>query len=254
MQAKTNSTGVHASASTYQPQYKVIAEKIIELITTLGLKPNDRLSTEQELATQMGVSRGVVREAIKSLMTMGIVGARRGFGLYVTAQPESGIQLVIEQTMIVEPENIVALFAFRSEQEMITARLATQSLAVSELRELERILIQNKENAAAGLWEPFLESDRAFHVAVAQATHNPFFLETIKNVLKLQSWALKLVIGRSPGSMLASAEEHEAIFLAIKNGDPEEAARAAKAHVESVVEAYRQEAKRLILGDEASNA
>ena len=71
MQAITNATGNHLPASTYQPRYKLVAERIIDLITTSGLKPNDRLPTEQALATQMGVSRGVVREAIKSLKKTG---------------------------------------------------------------------------------------------------------------------------------------------------------------------------------------
>lgn len=253
MQAITNTASNLLQASTYQPRYKLVAERIIELITTSDLKPNDRLPTEQALATQMGVSRGVVREAIKSLMAIGLVGARKGFGLYVMALPEKGVRLVVEQTMIVDPYTIVALFAFRCEQEMLTARLATQRLTVSELRELEQIIIQNRQSADAGQWEPFLESDIAFHLTIAQATHNPFFLDTIRNVMHLQGWATRLVTGRSPGSMLTAAEQHEAIFLAIKNGQPEEAAQAAKTHIESVLEAYRLEAKRLLVGDDVLN-
>jgi GntR family transcriptional repressor for pyruvate dehydrogenase complex len=249
--SSTSNTGnVHLPASTYQPQYKLVAEKIIELITTSGLKLNDRLPTEQALATQMGVSRGVVREAIKSLMAMGIVGARKGFGLYVTVQPENGVQLVVEQTMTVDPDTIVALFTFRCEQEMLTTRIATQYITVTEFRELERIVIQNRQEADAGQIEPFLNSDAAFHLSIARATRNPFFLDTIKNVIKLQRWATRLVNGRSPGSMLTSAEQHEAIFQAIKNGDSDAAAQAARVHIEAVLEAYRQEAKRLLFGDE----
>lgn len=235
-------------AGTYQPRYKLIAEKIIELIVTTGLRPGERLPTEQALATQMGVSRGVVREAIKSLMAVGVVGARRGAGLYVTTLPEKGLQPGDGPAIVVDPDTIGALFAFRGEQEMLTARLAAEHLTVAELRELEHIVARNREYADTNQREPFLTSDVAFHLAIAQATHNPFFLATIKNILQLQSWALRLALGRAPGSLLVSAEQHEAIFRALKHGESAEAAQAAKIHVETVLAAYRQEATRLLLG------
>src|SRR5690242_15518255 len=69
--------------SIYRPGYETIATKISELIGASGLRPGDRLPTEQALSEQLGVSRTMVREAVKLLSAAGVVRARRGSGLFV---------------------------------------------------------------------------------------------------------------------------------------------------------------------------
>jgi GntR family transcriptional repressor for pyruvate dehydrogenase complex len=234
----------------YRPQYEIVSQKIVEFINEAGLKPGDRLPTEQGLGEQFGVSRNIVREAIKFLTATGLVAARKGVGVYVAGKPRLIASPTINLSMHVDPEHIQALFDFRCMQEMLTARLATEQLTLVELRELEKIVATNHRYAKAGEWEPFLESDDDFHRTIAQATHNPFFVETVSSVLQLQRWAIRVVTGGAPGSMIIAAEQHEAIFDAIKNGQPEAAAQAVKAHVETVVANYRQEARRRLLTNE----
>jgi GntR family transcriptional repressor for pyruvate dehydrogenase complex len=67
----------------YRPGYEVAAEQVLELISQLGLRPGDRMPTEQDLARQLGASRTVVREAVKILSALGRVRAERGRGLFV---------------------------------------------------------------------------------------------------------------------------------------------------------------------------
>ena len=67
----------------YRPGYEVAAEQVLELIARLGLRPGDRMPTEQDLAGQLGTSRTVVREAIKILSALGRVRAQKGRGLGV---------------------------------------------------------------------------------------------------------------------------------------------------------------------------
>jgi GntR family transcriptional repressor for pyruvate dehydrogenase complex len=62
----------------------------------------------------------------------------------------------------------------------------------------------------------------------------------------LQRWAIKIVTGGAPGSLLKSAQEHQVIFDAIKYGQPEEAARAMHAHVQTVKVEYQAEVRRLL--------
>src|SRR5579859_681438 len=70
----------------YRPQYKRIAELIVEFITEQRLRPGDRLPTEQEFADRFGVSRTIVRDAIKMLTPFGLVRPRRGSGIFVGEQ------------------------------------------------------------------------------------------------------------------------------------------------------------------------
>jgi GntR family transcriptional repressor for pyruvate dehydrogenase complex len=237
----------------YRPQYEVVSERIVEYIQQAGMKPGDRLPTEQGLGEQFGVSRNIVREAIKYLTATGLVAARKGVGVYVAGMPRLIASPAINLSMQVDPEHIQALFDFRCMQEMLTARIATGQITLVELRELERIVATNYRYAKAGEWEPFLASDDDFHRTIAQATRNPFFVETVSSIMKLQRWAVKVVTGGAPGSMVIAAQQHEAIFDAIKDGQSEAAAQAVKIHVETVLSSYRQEARRRLLNDGLSN-
>ncbi len=237
----------------YRPQYEIVSEKIVEYINQAGLKRGDRLPTEQGLGEQLGVSRNIVREAIKYLTATGLVAARKGVGVYVAGMPRLIASPAINLSMQVDPEHIQALFDFRCMQEMLTTKLATEQITLVELRELEKIVALNRHAAETGEWEPFLSSDDDFHRTIAQAAHNPFLVETVSSVLHLQRWAIKIMTGGAPGSMIASVEQHEAIYNAIKDGQPEVAAQAVKTHIETVLANYRQEARRRLLTTETSN-
>ncbi|GAB2812304.1 hypothetical protein GCM10027200_10350 [Lentzea nigeriaca] len=62
---------------------ELVAERILQHIAELELRPGDRMPTENELAGRMGTSRTVVREAVKILSALGRVRAHKGRGLYV---------------------------------------------------------------------------------------------------------------------------------------------------------------------------
>jgi GntR family transcriptional regulator, transcriptional repressor for pyruvate dehydrogenase complex len=234
----------------YQPGYEAIAEKIVELIATSSLKAGDRLPTEQHLAQQLGVSRTMVREAVKILTASGHVRTRRGSGIYVTDRRLSSSGAIMNLFMPVDPQHILALFEFRCMQEILTTQLATERITMAELRTLERAVVLNRQGAETGNWELFIDNDNAFHQGIAEATHNPFLVDTIATVLRLQRRAVKIMTGGAPGSQLNSARQHETIFNAMKEGNASAAAEAMKLHVETVIADYQQEVRRRLLLDE----
>ena len=232
----------------YRPQYERIAELIVEYIGKHQLRAGDRLPTEQEFAEQFGVSRTIVRDAIKMLTPSGLVRPRRGSGIFVGEETSVSSTTPLNLATLVPPERIGELFDFRCVQEMQTARLAAQHISVAELRALEQSLATNRDAAAIEDWDTFLRSDDEFHRGIAQAAHNVFFLETVASIMRFQRWAIKILTGGAPGSMQASVEQHVALFQAIRDSNPERAAEAARIHVESVFAAYQQEARRRLLG------
>lgn len=242
-------TGGPGLETAYRPQYQQVAEHIIDFIVASRLKPGERLPTEQALGERFGVSRSVVREAVKYLTATGLVGVRKGFGVYVAGQTPGTLHL----SLAVEPDQVQALFEFRGQQEMLTTRLAATHITLAELREMERLVAANWQAAEGEQLDTFILSDNQFHQAIAQATHNPFFIETIKNVISLQRWAVKLAVGGYPGSLRESAQQHMAIFEALRNGQQDEAAHAMQQHIDSVYQAYRQEVKRRLLDDQPTH-
>ncbi len=168
----------------------------------------------------------------------------------MTDRPHTGPQTAIQLTMPIDPFHMIALFDYRAAIETITARLAAQHITVGELHELERHLAVNRQGAEAGQWEIFLESDGAFHRAIAVATHNPFFAETVDSILQLQRWAIRLVMGSFPGSMVIAVEEHEAVFAGLESGDPDTAAQAMKGHIETASLNYQREVQQRLVSQE----
>ena len=61
----------------------VVADRLKAWIISNNLKPGDRLPTEQKLSEELGVARHTLREGIKRLSQLGIIGSRTGSGMYV---------------------------------------------------------------------------------------------------------------------------------------------------------------------------
>lgn len=240
--------------SAYRPGYEAIADKIIEYITSSGLQPGDRLPTEQGLGKLLGVSRAMVREAIKLLTARGYVWTRRGSGVYVANGEQSRATAIIDLSMPVDHEHMLALFEFRCMQEMLTARLAAERITLAELRILEEAAAQNKRGAELEQCDLFIESDIVFHQGIAQAAHNFFLTETVATTFRLQRRAIKMITGGAPGSMLASANQHAVILAAIQSGQPDAAAQAMQTHIETVTAEYQNELRRLLLEHVGSEA
>ena len=237
---------------TYRPQYERLAELIQSYIAEHQLRPGDRLPTEQEFAQQFGVSRTIVRDAVKVLTPLGLLRTRRGSGIYV-GQAATMPQLpILTSTPPVPPENMRELFEFRRFQEMQTASLATQRITLAELKSLEQWLATNRDAAISEDRDTFLSSDDAFHRGIALAAHNMFYVQSVTTILQLQRWAVQILTGGAPGSSLAAVEQHATIFQAICDGDPDRAAEAARVHVDTVFEAYEREVRRRVL--EGSNS
>ena len=135
---------------------------------------------------------------------------------------------------------------------MQTARLAAQQITVAELRTVEHFLSMNRDAAKSEDRETFLRSDDEFHRSIAIASHNVFFVEAVTSILQLQRWAVKIFTGGAPGSSLVAVEQHTRLFEAIRDGKPDQAAEAARVHVETVFNNYQLEVRRRLMGDEES--
>ncbi|MBD3148314.1 FadR family transcriptional regulator [Microbispora camponoti] len=218
------------------------AEQVLELIARLGLRPGDRMPTENDLARQLGTSRTVVREAVKILSALGRVRAQKGRGLYV-ADDEGmlGAGRLASFFLPTDLDHIYMLFEFRRAQETETSRLAARRAAPAELRAIEEAAGVCRGGFEAGREDVFNEGDDAFHAAIATASHNMFLQIAVREARRLQAQSAIIGLRGSVGGHAAKAvEEHDAIYQAIRAGDPEAAAQAAAAHIDNTLDDYRR--------------
>ena len=237
-------------ASSYRPGYEVAAERILQLIAESGLRPGDRMPTENELAARLGTSRTVVREAVKILSALGRVRAQKGRGLYVA--DDDGMLGPSRWEGFFLPtdlDHVYMLFEFRRVQEMAASRLAATRATPAELRAIETAAETCRQGHLTGESALFDRGDDDFHLGIAAAAHNQFLVVAVREARRLQHQSSTIGLHGTVGGHAAEAiEEHAAIYRAIRDGDPDAAAQATAVHLDNTLEDYRREIQRRIFG------
>ncbi len=209
-----------------------IYDRIFGLIVSGEFPENAKLPTEIELAGRFAVSRTVVREALARLRDDGVVVSRQGAGTFVQRQPDKAILGFRPMASI---SDILRCFEFRVGLEGEAAFVAAtrQDAARTEdiaraLEALETIVKQGSVGAIA---------DYDFHLAVANATCNPFFVSVMESLRSNIDFGMNLARNlslRKPVSRVRQVqEEHTRVYDAISKGKPEEARQAMRQHIEN---------------------
>jgi GntR family transcriptional regulator, transcriptional repressor for pyruvate dehydrogenase complex len=229
----------------YRPGYEVTAERILQFIAESGLQPGDRLPTELELARELSVSRSVTREAIKILSAIGRVRTHKGRGLYVADEPGLLSTAWATHFLPANLDHVFMLFEFRRTLEAELSRLAAARATPAQLRALEDAVDRCRRAAEQDDVAGFHHGDDGFHLAVAAASQNPFLTAALETARRLQNQSSILGRAGSAGDRVHKAvAEHAAIYQAIRDGHPDDAAAAAVLHVDNSLEDYNKEIRR----------
>ena len=211
-----------------------------------------KLPTEAVLAQQFQVSRTVVREAISRLKSLGMVDSRQGSGVYVRAAGAEPLRF--EAAHLASRDAVVQMAELRRPLESEVAALAAERRTPQDLARIRAAIGALDEAVAAG--QGGAEQDLAFHLAVAEAAHNPFLIGTLQYLHGLLQGAIRVTRAneaRRDDFAREVAREHERIAQAIEAGDPVAAREAAKAHMDNAIRRigqadpafWRQEGARL---------
>jgi len=223
-------SGTHVSPSR-QPEarmYRVVAERIQELIRQQGIAAGARLPPERELAASLQVSRASLREALIALELGGVIEVRGGSGVYVNqdpgtpaAVPEAGPGPfeVLSARSVIETE-IAAMAAKNASGAALDAILAA-------MLEMERSHEDRSSNEQA---------DRDFHLAIARASGNAALVGVIDYLWRQRSnlWHRLKEHYRTEELRKATLLDHRAIFDAITARDPAGARKAMRTHLQRV--------------------
>lgn len=202
-----------------------------------------QLPTEPQLEARFGVSRTVVREAIAELRAAGLVAPIQGKGMFVTEPPATAAVALTP----VEIQNIpqtLEMLEFRIAVEAEAAAIAAYRR--SALQE-EAIRGANQEMARRiELGQPTVEADFAFHMAVAAATNNRHFVDSLarfgpRAIPRGQFPTLPNANDRQ--YLLGVLEEHDRILEAIADQDAKAARIAMREHLTGSQKRYRQLAR-----------
>ena len=221
---------------TTQNASELVVDQVRTAVDLALLVPGDRLPPERELAALLDVSRPTLREALRVLAMSGYVGIRRGAagGTYVLERRRSGQPEHVREALLARRRELTALLEWRRLVEAEAAALAAARVSDDQLRALRARLVESGSRRAHGP-EHWRAADSRFHMAIADASGNPYILDAVHRVRAQLARALDaLVLLQSAGQRAVS--EHEAIMAALQERDPGAARAAAARHGHSTEE------------------
>ena len=212
--------------------YEEVAKQIERLILK-KLQPGDKLPSERDLAEMLRVSRGSIRDAIRSLELLGLVEARQGTGTIVRETSENALTHPFANALKRRKELVGELLDFRKMLEPPLAARAATHASPEEVLEMEDILRRQEEKQRQG--DAAVAEDAEFHYSIALASDNSVVLKVIDTVMDLlrDTRARSLQVEGRPHKSLNG---HRRILAAIKRHDAEAAKAAMRRHLEDVEE------------------
>lgn len=197
------------------------------------LRPGDKLPTESDLVGRHEVSRTTVREAISKLQASGLVETRHGIGTFVIEPPPRGTFRLTPQDLGTA-EDLIQVLELRISLETEAAGLAAQRRTAEQLQAMQSALDAFAEAVRAH--SDAVPNDFQFHMEIARATGNRHFgdLMTYLGTMIIPRTRLNTP-EQAPDGREAYLQrvhgEHESIFNAIRNQEPEAARAAMRTHL-----------------------
>ena len=219
--------GIHMERSGNVPLSEQIVEQIVEYIQKNQMKQGDRLPNEKEFMQSLNVSRGTVREAMRSLSSRGVVVIRQGSGTYLSNLPgvasdPLGLDFKYDKRKVVKD-----LLELRLIMEPTIAAQCARSASKQDIVEIQSMAEQITECIRRG--ESHIEKDVAFHCKIAESTGNDilnvFFPEIAKGIRMFTTLLGSRILGDI-------SLDHERIAGAIAERDTQKAYNAMLVHLE----------------------
>ncbi len=209
---------------------EVIVQQIKNQIKKGILKPGEKLPSERELASLLGISRASVREAIKALSFSGYLEVIQGKGTYVLEIATQYDEIV---NFFSEFSNysLDYLMEARIMLEGEFARLAAVNASQDEIDVIERVFneICNSKDT-----NTFFVKDLQFHLTIAKATHNPIMNGLMKIIVEMLYKETQKIIEISENTRENTIETTRDLVLAIKQRDAEKAKELMSEHIRNI--------------------
>ncbi|MCL1883758.1 MAG: FadR family transcriptional regulator [Defluviitaleaceae bacterium] len=218
-----------------------VYDQMKEMLFSGTWTQGEKIPSENVLATQFGVSRVTVRQAIQRLGALGLLETRFGEGSFVkTVNLDEGMNSLIPLVYL-EWSAMEELFEFREIIEVESVILATKygtEESIAELEDIlnEMIMYEKKSDMAA-----LAKSDVSFHYKIAEMTKNRFLIKTmsiLKDVFENAIWETTYEVAIKTG--VDSIYYHQEILKGIKAQNPEKASKVMHEHIWKTRELFKK--------------
>jgi len=210
-----------------------VADRIRELMLDGTFPPGQPLPSERHLAERFGVSRGSIRDALRTLETIGLVETRHGQGTFPLELSVDRLVAPLASVMSYRADLQDELLDVRRMFEPAVARVAALRASEEDLAELQRILDAQRQKLKSG--QSAIAEDTAFHAVLARSTRNRVVMSIMAtlNDLLVESRTQSLL---QTGRPARSVEGHEAVVAALRRRDAEGASQAMYQHIDQIAD------------------
>jgi len=207
------------------------AASVMDYIQARDLKPGALLPSETSLMAQLGVSRAVIREAVKSLQGQGVVEVVNGKGAMVRAIDPTTLHTFFARAMRIQRETILELMEVRRGLEVECAILAATWRTAEDIAQLERTVTAMRAHLRD--LEAYGDLDVALHLAIAAASHNDMLYHLVKSLRAALHDTIRegLRLLHTDAQLDHIQTAHESLVDAVRRGDAEEAGRIMATHL-----------------------
>jgi len=223
---------------------KSIVEKIItefrNALITKALKPGDKVPTEMELAHKFSVSRGMVREAAKILVALGVLEIRRGEGTYVVKNVSAPVMDPLIFHLLLTGGIPDELLELREMLEIGILEIVLEKITDEDIGKMERTIERLQEDCRKKETdrEILRKHDLDFHYAFANATHNALVIKIARTVWEMFSASIE-------GSVNSRTEDAVRKHRMILEGLKERSLKKTKKAIYLSLEEWRKDLDRL---------
>lgn len=209
------------------------AEQLSAWMDARGMRPGDVLPSQAELADQFGVSRTVVREAMRALAGRGVLDVVNGKGAVLKPLNSESLAAYFARSLRFEDVALVEMMEVRCGLEMQAAGLAALRRSEADIdrmhaivSDMSRLLRQVDKHA---------ELDLQLHLAIAEASRNRMLLHMIESIRESVLLAMEtgMIRRAADDDRLRMQAEHETIVAAIQLRQHDAARQRMAEHIEA---------------------
>jgi GntR family galactonate operon transcriptional repressor len=209
--------------------------RIHAVLTTLGREIAQEivpagavLPSENELEIRFGVGRGVVREAIKTLSGKGLISVRPRHGTRVLPRSDWSLldRDVLNWLIGQEKPDLELLLAVQEVRSIIEPAAAALAATRATKKDRQRIIAALRAMESSHDQASATAADKAFHLAILDATHNPVLQGFRGAIDTILSTVFVVAVDSVDGWFEDNLPNHAAAARAIEEGDSKKARKA----------------------------
>ena len=218
-----------------------LVRRLEQLILDGTLKAGKPIPSERQLSERLGVSRNILREALKELRGRGMIETRHGQGSVVTGLvPGTGQENALVYLFKDHPRTLYDLLEVRELLEGRAAYLAADRGTDEDFHRITHAF-NAMEEAGTQMSDPYQAArlDHAFHQRISEASHNPVLVYTQQSLMDLMLNSVLASVNNlyhRASSKKQIDRHHRQIYNAVIGRQADWAQKAATAHIRNIRE------------------